>query len=304
MIDDIIAAILSDIVGNAVGVVVDGRSGSTPQRFVWNDAPRGTAAFDAHTQQVWVDALVAAAHVDDGALDDAERAAIERELSSLHTRLPAPLLSRATARAKREDPLAIVVSAVLEMNEETRRRLADAVVAVVTAGRASPARVEVVGAKLREAADLDDAWWKKARSVGAFTAGMMSSSSAHKPAPVAADDAAVTVWFNPACSKCQSVMGILQEAGVDAAEFRYLERAPTRTQLERVLLLLGTDDPRAIARTSEPLWAELGLDDANRDRDAVLAALIEHPVLIERPIIVRGERAVIGRPADRVRELL
>ena len=117
-----------------------------------------------------------------------------------------------------------------------------------------------------------------------------------------ANDDDVTVWFNPRCSKCRSVMGILADEGVDAAEFRYLERAPGRDELERVLRLLGTDDPRALCRTAEDRYSELGLATATREQ--LLDALVANPVLIERPIIVRGDRAVVGRPPERVLELL
>jgi arsenate reductase (glutaredoxin) len=112
----------------------------------------------------------------------------------------------------------------------------------------------------------------------------------------------VTVWFNAKCSKCRTTQGILQERGVDADYVRYLEQAPSREELERVLAMLGADDPRAIARTGEPEWKELGLDGASSDE--ILDAMITHPILIERPIVIRGDRAVIGRPPENVLELL
>lgn len=112
----------------------------------------------------------------------------------------------------------------------------------------------------------------------------------------------LTVWFNPSCSKCRTTQAILSERGVDADYVRYLDAAPDREELERVLALLGTDDPRAIARTNEPLWRELGLETASRTR--VLEAISANPILIERPIVIRGDRAVVARPAERVLELL
>lgn len=112
----------------------------------------------------------------------------------------------------------------------------------------------------------------------------------------------VTVWFNPDCSKCRTAHGILRERGVMADYVRYLDDAPTRADLERVLALLGTDDPRAITRTGEAVYAELGLEGA--DRDALLDALTAHPILIERPIAIRGDRAVVARPPERILELL
>ena len=116
------------------------------------------------------------------------------------------------------------------------------------------------------------------------------------------DPDAVTVWFNPSCSKCRTAQGILAERGVDATYLEYLHDTPSVDELRRVLTLLGTDDPRAIARTGESVWSELHLDDASDDE--VLEAMVAHPILIERPIVIVGDRAVVARPPERVLELL
>ncbi len=112
----------------------------------------------------------------------------------------------------------------------------------------------------------------------------------------------VTVWFNPKCSKCRTAQGILEEKGVDADYVRYLDSAPDRAELERVMAMIGTDDPVDIARTGEARWKELGLSGGSRD--AILDAMAANPILIERPIVIRGDRAVVGRPPERVLELL
>jgi arsenate reductase len=112
----------------------------------------------------------------------------------------------------------------------------------------------------------------------------------------------VTVWFNAQCSKCRTTQGILAERGVDAEYVRYLEQTPSKEDLRRVLAMLGTDDPRAIARTSESVWSELGL--ADRSNDEILDAMVANPILIERPIVIRGDRAVVARPPEKVLELL
>jgi arsenate reductase len=112
----------------------------------------------------------------------------------------------------------------------------------------------------------------------------------------------VSVYFNPACSNCRTVQGILNDQGVEAEYVRYLESAPRRDDLERVLAMLGTDDPRAIVREKEPVYAELGL--ASAGRDDLLDAMTEHPILIQRPIVIKGDRAVVARPPERVLELL
>lgn len=110
------------------------------------------------------------------------------------------------------------------------------------------------------------------------------------------------VWFNPECSKCRTAHSILDERGVEASYLDYLHEPPSVEQLRDLLDMLGTDDPRAIVRTGEPRWSELDLDAA--DDDAVLQAMADNPILIERPIAIVGRRAVVARPPERVLELL
>jgi len=111
-----------------------------------------------------------------------------------------------------------------------------------------------------------------------------------------------SVFFNPECSNCRTAQSILQERGVEADYIRYLENAPSRTDIENVLVKLGSDDPRDIVRSKEPVYAELGLDAA--DRDGLLDAMAANPILIQRPIVIHGDRAVVARPAERLLELL
>jgi len=115
-------------------------------------------------------------------------------------------------------------------------------------------------------------------------------------------DDQVSVFFNPACSQCRTAQSILAERGVDADYVRYLEQTPSRAELERVMGLLGIDDPRLMMREKESVYAELGLATASRDE--LLDAMVAHPILIQRPIVIRGDRAVIARPPDRLLELL
>ena len=109
-----------------------------------------------------------------------------------------------------------------------------------------------------------------------------------------------TIWVNDRCSKSRGAEQLLAERGITPTKVRYLETPPSRAELEAVLAKLGTDDPRVLVRTGEPEYA--GLEDADRDR--LLDALVEHPRLIERPVVVRGDRAVVARPPERVLELL
>lgn len=112
----------------------------------------------------------------------------------------------------------------------------------------------------------------------------------------------VCVWFNPSCSKCRGAKDLLDERGVDAGYYRYLDDAPTRDRLEDVLRMLGTDDPRQMMRTGESVYKELDLDAASRD--ALLEAMVAHPILVERPIVIRGDSAVIARPPEKLLDLL
>ena len=111
-----------------------------------------------------------------------------------------------------------------------------------------------------------------------------------------------SLYYNPACSKCRTAAGLLADAGVEAELVRYLDTPPTVAELRALMAMLGIDEPRAMMRTGEAVYAELGLDRA--DAEVLLEAIAAHPILLERPIFVVGGRAVIARPPERVRELI
>jgi arsenate reductase len=114
----------------------------------------------------------------------------------------------------------------------------------------------------------------------------------------------VEIWFNPSCSKCRVSEELLDEAGVTYTERRYLDDPPTVEELDRVTTLLGVE-PWDLTRMDEPRAAELDLANAPRDRSAWLAVLAANPVLVQRPIVVTDDgRAVIGRPPERILDLL
>ena len=116
-------------------------------------------------------------------------------------------------------------------------------------------------------------------------------------------DTASRLFHNPRCSKSRGALELLQERGITPTIVPYLEQPPSLDELRALLRLLGTG-PRSLLRTGEPEYAELGLADRSLDDDALLAAMHAHPRLIERPIFVHGGRAVIGRPPERVLDLL
>ena len=112
----------------------------------------------------------------------------------------------------------------------------------------------------------------------------------------------ITVWYNPRCSKCQGAEALLAAHGVPAEKVYYLDTPPPRAEIVRVLGLLGVSDPRAMMRTKEPAYAELGL--AGASADALIDAMATHPQLIERPIVIHGDRAVVARPPELLLDLL
>jgi arsenate reductase len=112
----------------------------------------------------------------------------------------------------------------------------------------------------------------------------------------------LSVYFNPRCSKCRTAQGLLAERGVDAQIIEYLATPPTVAELETLMGLLGIDDPRAMMRTGEDVYRELGL--ADRSGDDLLAAIAANPILLERPIVVHKGRAVIARPPELLLDLL
>jgi len=111
------------------------------------------------------------------------------------------------------------------------------------------------------------------------------------------------IYYNPSCSKCRSALSILDEHGVTAEVVRYLDQVPTREDLEQLMRQLEIDDPRLMMRTGEPSYSELGLND-DSSREELLDAIVTRPILLERPIFVVDGRAVIGRPPERVLDLL
>lgn len=108
---------------------------------------------------------------------------------------------------------------------------------------------------------------------------------------------AVEIWHNPRCSKSRETLALLREKGVEPAIVEYLKKPPTQKRLKEVAAMLGVE-PRAMMRTKEAVYRELELAEVS---DATLfKAMAENPVLIERPIVIRGGKAAIGRPPESV----
>ena len=110
-----------------------------------------------------------------------------------------------------------------------------------------------------------------------------------------------TIWHNPRCRKSRETLALLQENGIEPSIREYLKDTATKAELEAVLVQLGMT-PQELLRSKEALARELGLKGA--DDASVLAAMLEHPKLIERPIVIYANKAVLGRPPENVLSLL
>jgi arsenate reductase len=110
------------------------------------------------------------------------------------------------------------------------------------------------------------------------------------------------LYFNPSCSKCRTAWSLAEELGLDVQQVRYLDTPPTKAELVALMSMLGIESPREMMRTSEAVYGQLFLADASDE--VLLGAIVDHPILLERPIFVRNGKAVIARPPERIRELL
>jgi len=113
----------------------------------------------------------------------------------------------------------------------------------------------------------------------------------------------ITIYHNPRCSKSRQTLAILQDAGIEPRIIEYLDHPPTLAELETIADQLGMQ-PDEFIRSKEAAYAGLDPAGAERSRLQLLEAMAAEPILIERPIVVRGDRAVIGRPPENVRRLL
>ncbi|MBB4304877.1 arsenate reductase [Rhodobium orientis] len=112
----------------------------------------------------------------------------------------------------------------------------------------------------------------------------------------------VTIWHNPRCSKSRQALQLLRDNGVEPEIVEYLKTPPSEAEIRAVLDKLGIE-PRALMRTKEKTYKELGLAGVT-DNDKLVAAMAENPVLIERPVVLKGGKAALGRPPEDVLKVL
>ncbi|MBT3272290.1 MAG: arsenate reductase (glutaredoxin) [Spirochaetales bacterium] len=113
----------------------------------------------------------------------------------------------------------------------------------------------------------------------------------------------ILIYHNPKCSKSREALNILNESGEETEVIEYLKTPPDASAIEKILDMLGCD-PLDIMRTKEADFRELGLHEDGVTREQLIEAMVARPILIERPIVVKDNRVVLGRPPEKVRELL
>lgn len=113
----------------------------------------------------------------------------------------------------------------------------------------------------------------------------------------------VTIYHNPRCSKSRQTLELLREKGIEPSIIEYLKTPPSAVEIADILEKLGRK-PRELMRTKEPEYKEQGLDDPSLGDGALINAMVSTPKLIERPIVVSGFKAAVGRPPESVLEIL
>jgi arsenate reductase (glutaredoxin) len=113
----------------------------------------------------------------------------------------------------------------------------------------------------------------------------------------------ITIYHNPRCSKSRQALQLLRERGIDPIIVEYLKHPLDAAQIKRLLKMLQAA-PRELMRKKESEYKDLNLADTKLSQDSLINALAEHPILMERPIVVIGSKAVLGRPPEKVLEIL
>ena len=113
----------------------------------------------------------------------------------------------------------------------------------------------------------------------------------------------VVIYHNPRCSKSRQTLQLLQDKGAEPEVIEYLKTPPNAATINQLLAMLGLE-PRELMRGKEAEYKALGLADEALSRDALIQAMVETPKLIERPIVVKGDKAAIGRPPEAVLDIL
>lgn len=111
------------------------------------------------------------------------------------------------------------------------------------------------------------------------------------------------IYHNPRCSKSRQTLELLHDKGIETEVIEYLKTPPNATELKNILSGLNME-PRELIRKGQDEYKALGLDDESLSRDDLINAMIENPILIERPIVITNKGIAIGRPIDNVKKIL
>lgn len=113
----------------------------------------------------------------------------------------------------------------------------------------------------------------------------------------------IRIFHNPRCSKSRTTLGLLEDNNASAEVVEYLKTPPSVEELKSILDLLSME-PRELMRKQEAPYKEKGLGDDSLGRDELIQAMVDNPILIERPIVIKGNKAIIGRPPENVLDIL
>lgn len=110
-------------------------------------------------------------------------------------------------------------------------------------------------------------------------------------------------WHNPRCTKSRQALALLEDKGVEPSVREYLKAPPSTAELQSLITALGLSSARDLMRTKEEIYKDLGLKDIS-DEAALIQAMAENPKLIERPVLINGAKAAIGRPTEAILDAL
>lgn len=113
----------------------------------------------------------------------------------------------------------------------------------------------------------------------------------------------LSIYHNPRCSKSRETLALLEAQGLNPEIIKYLDTPPDADQIRTLLAQLGLSSARQLMRTKEAIYAELNLAD-EQDETVLIDAMVANPKLIERPIVVNGNQAALGRPPEQVLDIL
>lgn len=113
----------------------------------------------------------------------------------------------------------------------------------------------------------------------------------------------VMIYHNPKCSKSRETLNLIKKNGIEPLVVEYLKNTPGFMELNNIIKMLGIK-PRELLRTKEAAYKDNNLDDESLSDTDIIKAMVKNPVLIERPIVIKGKKAVIGRPPENVLSII